>query len=89
MKNKGYLIIITLLGILSIATYFFCILNPKSENGEVLLKIATVSTELVAYFMLFQNSTIKSTFYWRLIMFCFSILIIGSLFKIQHGLTAT
>ena len=54
------------------------------ESGGWLLDLGLLTSGLLGLAMLIRNGTLTKTIYFRYIMFCFAIIIVGALFKIMH-----
>lgn len=58
------------------------------EIGYVLLNIGAVVGQLSGIYLLFRNSMLQTTVFWKIIKFFIGLTILGALFKIQHWVGA-
>lgn len=87
MTNKALIKIIGILAIISLATI---LLNLLSYN-EIIDYVYVYSTNifsLLGLYLLFYNSSIRQTIFWRILNVCIAILLVGAWMKIIHLPTA-
>ena len=83
MRNKVLIKIIVILSIISLTTLLY---NTIKYN-EIIDYITVFSTNilsLLGLYLLFSNSSIRKTIFWRIINICIAILLVGAWMKIIH-----
>ena len=84
MTNKSVLILMIGALVLAGVEWLMIRLDLALQAGEHLIEIGVNAAHLLAIYLLFKNSSIRQTRYWRIILICFSLLLLGALFKIMH-----
>ena len=83
MKNKHYLLILLFLYPLSELAIIIDFVK-ESSFWSFLSYIGIIATTVFAYLFLLRNGTFIKTIFYKLTMFCWTIITIGVLFKIMH-----
>ena len=83
MTNKALIKIIVILAVISLIStlYSFFIYN---EIVDYISMFSTNIFSLLGLYLLFYNSTIKKTVFWRMLNISFALLIVGAWMKIMH-----
>ena len=83
MTNKALIKIIGILAIISLATILLNLLSYNEIIDYVYVYSSNIFS-LLGLYLLFYNSSIRQTIFWRILNVCIAILLVGAWMKIIH-----
>lgn len=84
IKNKTLLIIIGVSVVAILSGLILLLISPQNDLSLMLIDSGMLISLLFGLILLIRNGSITSTNYWRILKFCISIALVGSILLILH-----